>query len=161
MDRKKEQQFVETVKDNRQALWRVAFGILHTRADAEDAVSSAVENTWRRLERLRSMDALKVYLIRSTIHAAYDEVKRRKRIVSVETLPEEPSAQVHSRGIADYVSDMEEKYRILLVLKFDEGLHEKEIAQIMHMSRGTVSSRISRALETLRKEMKKEGTEHA
>ena len=64
MDSQKEQQFVEAVKDNRKALWRVAFGILRTEADAEDAVSAAVEKTWRLLERLRSMDALKVYFDR-------------------------------------------------------------------------------------------------
>ena len=41
---------------------------------------------------------------------------------------------------------------------FDEDLQEKEIAAILHIPRGTVSSRISRGLEMLRKEFGREAS---
>ncbi|MBQ9263946.1 MAG: sigma-70 family RNA polymerase sigma factor [Clostridia bacterium] len=161
MDEQRERFFIETVRARRQALWRVAYGLLHSAADAEDAVSCAVEATWKHLGRLRSLDALPAYLMRSTIHAAHDELRRRKNTVPVELLENVLSAPREAQGIADYVWGMEEKYRLLLMLKFDEGLQEKEIAQILRIPRGTVSSRISRGLEMLRRDMKKEVSGHA
>ena len=58
------------------------------------------------------------------------------------------------------MSDLEEKYRLPLLLKFDEEMQEKEIAAILHIPRGTVSSRICRGLELLRKEMNREDAGH-
>ena len=160
MSGKSERLFVETVREKRGAMWRVAFHILRSEADAEDAVSSAVEATWKRLDRLRDAGALPAYLMRSTVNAARDELRRRRHTAPLEPLEDRLEAPKAERGIADYVSGLAEKFRLPLLLKFDEELQEKEIARILRIPRGTVSSRISRGLEILRKEMQKEASGH-
>ena len=100
MSDQNEQLFIDAVKAKRQAMWRVAFHLLRSEADAEDAVSAAVESTWKHLPRM-------------------------------------------------------------LLMKFDEEMQEKEIAAALHLPRGTVSSRITRGLEMIRKEMRKEEAEDA
>lgn len=160
MSGKIERLFVETVREKRSAMWRVAFHILRSEADAEDAVSSAVEATWKRLDRLRDAGALPAYLMRSTVNAARDELRRRRHTAPLEPLEDRLEAPKAERGIADYVSGLVEKFRLPLLLKFDEELQEKEIARILRIPRGTVSSRISRGLEILRKEMQKEASGH-
>ena len=51
--------------------------------------------------------------------------------------------------------------RLPLLLKYDEEMQEKEIAAALHLPRGTVSSRIARGLEMIRKEMKEEEVQNA
>ena len=149
------QLFIDAVQGRRQAMFRIAYSLLRSEADAEDAVSNAVESTWRHLPRIRTKEALPAYLMRSVINAAHDELRRRKRTVPIEPLENVLEAPETEAGIADYVAGMDEKYRLPLLLKFDEEMQEKEIAAILRLPRGTVSSRISRGLEMIRKDMKK------
>ena len=58
MSDQNEQLFIDAVKAKRQAMWRVAFHLLRSEADAEDAVSAAVESTWKHLPRIRTKGAL-------------------------------------------------------------------------------------------------------
>ena len=156
-----EQLFIEAVKARRQAMWRVAYNLLHSDADAEDAVSSAVESVWKHLPRIRTKEALPAYLMRSVINAAYDELRNRRRTTPIEPLENVLEAPKAERGIADYLTALDEKYRLPMLLKFDEEMQEKEIAAALHLPRGTVSSRIARGLEMIRKEMEKEGMKNA
>lgn len=161
MSDQNEQLFIEAVKARRQAMWRVAYNLLHSDADAEDAVSSAVESTWKHLPRIHTKEALPAYLMRSVINAAHDELRRRKRTMPIEPLENVLEAPKAERGIADYLTALDEKYRLPLLLKYDEEMQEKEIAAALHLPRGTVSSRIARGLEMIRKEMEKEGMKDA
>ena len=59
--------------------------------------------------------------------------------------------------VTDYLSGMKEKDQLLLVLKFQENLREADIASVLHIPRGTVSSRINTLLGRIREQMSKEG----
>ncbi len=161
MSDKIEQLFIEAVRARRQAMWRVAYNILHSDADAEDAVSCAVESVWKHLPRIRTKEALPAYLMRSVINAAHDELRKRRHTTPIEPLENVLVAPKAERGIADYLTALDEKYRLPLLLKFDEEMQEKEIAAVLHLPRGTVSSRITRGLDMIRKEMKKEEVQDA
>ena len=52
---------------------------------------------------------------------------------------------------------MKEKDQLLLVLKYQENLREADIASILNIPRGTVSSRINTLLGRIREQMSKEG----
>ena len=64
MDR--ERHFLETVRENRDRMYRVAMGFLHAEADAEDAVSCAVVAAYTHLHRLRQPEALPGFFYCST-----------------------------------------------------------------------------------------------
>ncbi len=161
MDVQREHSFIEAVQDKRKAMWRVAYSILKSEAEAEDAVSAAVENTWRNLYRLRSLEALPVYLMKSTINAAKREWRRRKRMTFSENFDAYlPPVEAENGDITDYLNELDEKYRLPLLLKFGENLLETEIAQVLGLPRGTISSRISRGLDMLRRGIEKEDSRH-
>ena len=113
------------------------------------------------MPRIHTKEALPAYLMRSVINAAHDELRRRKRTTPIEPLENVLEAPKAERGIADYLTALDEKYRLPMLLKFDEEMQEKEIAAALHLPRGTVSSRIARGLEMIRKEMEKEGMKNA
>ena len=85
---------------------------------------------------------------------------------AAETEPLEPYqeslvADDPGNPISDYFSELREKDQLLLILKYQENLREAEIASVLHVPRGTVSSRLSRLLDRLREELKKEESGNA
>lgn len=65
--------------------------------------------------------------------------------------------------IQEQASKLKPDYRELLILKYDYGLKDEEIAEKLHQSLGTVKSKIHRAkqklIENIRKQMKGKGSE--
>ena len=159
MDREK--LFLETVRENRDRMFRVAAGLLHSGADAEDAVSAAVENAWNHLGRIRNPEALAAYLVRCTVNAAKNELRRRSRLVPLDSVPESGLADSRDDRLFEYICGLEEKYRLPLLLKMQERMTEAEIASVLRVPRGTVSTRINRALAILKEQMTKEDAYHA
>ena len=156
-----ERHFLDTVRKNRDRMYRVAMSYLHTGADAEDAVSAAVEAAWTHFWKLRNPDALGPYLIRCVINASKNELRRRKRLVPLDSVKESLITDRTGDLLFEYICGLEGKYRIPLILKMQERMTEKEIAEVLRVPRGTVSTRISRALNELRKQMAKEGIVYA
>lgn len=156
-----ERHFLDTVRKNRDRMYRVAMSYLHTGADAEDAVSAAVEAAWTHFWKLRNPDALGPYLIRCVINASKNELRRRKRLVPLDSVKESLITDRTGDLLFEYICGLEDKYRIPLILKMQERMTEKEIAEVLRVPRGTVSTRISRALNELRKQMAKEGIVYA
>ena len=156
-----ERHFLDTVRKNRDRMYRVAMSYLHTGADAEDAVSAAVEAAWTHFWKLRNPDALGPYLIRCVINASKNELRRRKRLVPLDSVQESLITDRTGDLLFEYICGLEDKYRIPLILKMQERMTEKEIAEVLRVPRGTVSTRISRALNELRKQMAKEGIVYA
>ena len=156
-----EKLFLETVRENRDRMFRIAMSLLHAGADAEDAVSAAVEATWKHFHSIRNPEALSAYMTRSVVNAARDELRRRKRTVPLETVEQTLTAEDRQDPLFEYICELEEKYRLPLILRMQERMTEKEIAAALRIPRGTVSTRINRALTILKEQMSKEETVHA
>lgn len=156
-----ERHFLDTVRKNRGRMYRVAMSYLHTGADAEDAVSAAVEAAWTHFWKLRNPDALGPYLIRCVINASKNELRRRKRLVPLDSVQESLITDKTGDLLFEYICGLEDKYRIPLILKMQERMTEKEIAEVLRVPRGTVSTRISRAVKELKKQMAREGIVYA
>lgn len=57
----------------------------------------------------------------------------------------EPDAMTESFSIAQAIASLPDRYRELLLLKYDTGYSEKEIAQLLGMSEANVKKTIQRA----------------
>ena len=156
MGTNREQAFVDIVQARSYQLYRIAMGFLHSSQDAEDAVSNAIEATWKNLWRIRNEAVIPSYLIRCTINAAKMELRHRRHTEPIESYQESLIAPENRANIDDYLSGLKEKDRLLLILKYQEELPEAEIAAILRIPRGTVSSRLSRLVKRLRADVLKE-----
>ena len=154
--------FVDAVQATRERMYRVARMMLRTDADAEDAVSTATMIAWKQLPRLRNLDALPAYLTRCTVNAARAMLRRRKRetLMDAAHLPERPAQSGKDTPVWMYLQRLPEKYRLPLALRYGEDLSLKDTAEILRIPCGTVSSRASRGLAMLRKELEKEDAEY-
>ena len=156
-----EKTFLAAVRENRDKMFRIAMSLLHAPADAEDAVSSAVESTWRHFHTIRNPEAVSAYLVRSTINAAKSELRRRKPSVPMESVEHMLVSDGEKDPLFEYICGLEDKLRLPLILRMQERMTEQEIAAALRIPRGTVSTRINRALKILREQMTKEDASYA
>lgn len=150
------ERFVQAVEERGHGMYRVALMMLRSHADAEDAVSDAVEAAWRRLPNVRGMDALPAYLMRCVINACHATLRRRKRETAVDDLAAYLPAAAPEVPVWMYLGGLRDKYRLPLLLRYAEGMADQDIARILRVPRGTVSSRLTRGLRMLRQQIERE-----
>ena len=160
MEQEKEQAFIKAVQDRREQMYRIAMRYLHSPQDAEDAVSAATEATWRNLKRIRNIDTIPAYLIRCTVNAAKYELRKKLKVKATKSLPEVLPADETGDPIMHYLSGMNDRDQLIMILKYQENLREKEIASILRIPRGTVSSRINTLIRKIRKDLFTEETDN-
>jgi RNA polymerase sigma-70 factor (ECF subfamily) len=125
---------------------------------ARDAVQDAYTRAWRDLPLLRDPDRFDAWLLRLTVNACLDVVRRRRRRpIEVELSPIEPSDPAdESQRIVDR-DELDRGFRHLapdqravLVLHYYVGMPVSAVAETLGIPLGTVQSRLGRALGHLR-----------
>lgn len=150
-------QFVSALKLHRNGMYRVAYTMLRSHSDAEDAVSQATLNAYRSIHKIRSWDTIKAYLMRITVNACHDIIRKRQREVVADTstlLDTQPIKE--DSPIWMYTQQLSIKLRTVLHLRYAENMPLEEIARVLRVPKGTVSSRLNRAQLALRKSFEKE-----
>ena len=133
-------------------LYRVSCTILPQLCDREDAVQSAIEKALRKRLLLRNDDALEAWLTRILINECRNIQRKRKRIVSLDALPETP-VPAHDPTLSLAMQRLPEKLRLPLALHYIEDMPYAQISQILHLPQTTIVGRIHRAKQQLRKEL--------
>lgn len=152
--------FIQTVKERKQSLYRLALMMLHNAPDAEDAVAQGMENCWKKINRIQQENMLAAYLTRCVMNVCRDMLRKRKRETITNNLEIFVQPQKAETPVWMYLSALDDKYRIPLMLRYSENQPNTEIAKILHLPTGTVSSRIARGLNILRNQMEKEEKRH-
>lgn len=133
--------------------YRLAFALLRSQLEAEDAVQEAALKAWTSFGRFRRGEQLKPWFY--AIVGNECRQRRRSRWWSVlRGLPEEPGLPISSdpdttdlrRAIARLPHDQ----RLALVLRYYLDMQFEEVAQTLGVSIKAAKSRTYRALEKLR-----------
>ncbi len=151
IDKKTFEQLVRAYTPN---MYRLAFGILNQRADAEDAVSEAILKAYENLHTLRRKERFQAWIMQITANEARRLYTRNKRVVPIENMEAYmPIFQDEHHELWDVVMEMETAYREVVMLYFYERFSIKEIAMILDIPEGTVKSRLSRGKKQLREKL--------
>ena len=155
IEKRKVEQLYE--KYNR-LMYVVAYNILKQREDAEDAVIAAWEKIIRHLDKISEIECKEtknfiVIVVERTSIDMYRE-KYRKHEILTDEYEETPYYATQDKNIQNFemselFRSMPKKYSEVLMLKYINGLSDKEIAEILNLREGTVSSRLTRAKKML------------
>lgn len=137
-------------------LYRVSTTILPQLCDREDAVQGAIEKAIRKRHTLRKDNALKAWLTRILINECYSLLRRRKRELLFDDVPEREVAQDANPDLYQLFTSLEETYRLPMVLHYVEGYTVDEICRMLRMPKSTLKSRLYRGKQLLRKALEKE-----
>jgi len=148
--------FSAAVADHHRELARFAFRLCGDRTTAEDIVAEAYARVWVHWRKGR-IDVLLPYLMRTVANEAYAGHRRRRLAQRKDPVVEPPTVE---GPFEDRVDDHDQLWsaigrlapqqRVVLVLRIVEDLSEEQTAATLGIPPGTVKSRLSRALATLR-----------
>jgi RNA polymerase sigma-70 factor (sigma-E family) len=145
---------------------RLAYLLTSDASTAEDIAQEAFLAAAPRLMGLNSPEAFAAYLRRTVVRRVLmrargtgREITRWERIASqrIDTTTD-PTAETAARlDLLTALRQLPTKQRTALVLRYWEDLPEQDIAALLRCRRGTVKSTLSRALDTLRKDLADDG----
>ncbi len=152
----------------------VANRLLRDQSAAEDCVQEAFLNTFRKISTFEARSSLKSWLYRIVVNTALMKLRSRRRANEQsidELLPEfdendcriettwtqiETPDVILQRGetrdlILSKISELQDNYRVVLILRDIEELSTREVAEILECNEGTVKVRLHRARAALKK----------
>ena len=143
-----------------EALYRVAFYILESEAEAEDAVQELYLKLWKNRSALDGIRSPKAYAMTLLRNICMDRIRQEKRISGAE-VPEsigggfDPEAAMDGKErlekVLAAVKSLPDKQREILLLRAVEGLSYDEIAERTGINYLSLRVLLSRARQTLKK----------
>lgn len=156
--------------DHSAMVYRAAYRVTGSAEDAEDVVQGLFLGLLTREFPPGLRENPKAYLHRSAINSALNLLQsRRRRAASLEAAVADPavglcvdaSAPVRQRELQEQLASALSQLRPnaveLLMLRYEHGCKEKEIARLLGMSRPAVAIALFRARGRLRKLMRASG----
>jgi RNA polymerase sigma-70 factor (ECF subfamily) len=162
--------YEQIVERYQEPLFRAAYLVTRSRMDAQEAAQDAFVKAHAALGRFRRGAPLKPWLFRIVLNEARNRARstgRREALTlraAAQRPPEgaDPSPEAallateRRRELLAAVEQLREEDRLVIACRFFLGLSERETAQVLGLRRGTLKSRLSRALCRLRAELGEE-----
>ena len=155
-----EQEFELRLADSSALAYRVALGVLHSPADAEEVAQEACVRAYRHFEELREREHFRGWLVRCTWRLAIDRQRssarreRREQIAFESTQPppsveDSAASREFQRRLNAALDALPEDLRRVAILAAIEGYDMRETASLLAIPEGTVRSRLHRARKLL------------
>ena len=152
--------FAELVRGYQSMVFSIAYHYLQDRSLAEDLAQEVFLELYQAFDRIQSPAHLTFWLRRVTANRCIDQGRKklRRRELALEDAPEPAAAEAAVdplllERLQQSLAVLPEKQRMVVVLRFQEGLGPAEIAEVLEMPVNTVKSTLHRSLEELRKSL--------
>ena len=134
--------FLELMEKNSLAMYKVARGILDNDEDAADAIQDTILTCFEKIHTLKNPEYFKTWMIRILINKCKDILRSGRRMICVEELPEQAAKDtVEAEANLEWKEalwGLDEKYRLIVVLFYAEGLRTAEIGKLLQLPDSTV-----------------------
>lgn len=168
-----EQSVVDLLDKYQGRIYNLAISILRNEGDAEEITQDVFMTVYQKIDSFKGDSAFFSWIYRICVNACLMRLRNRKRTdaVSIEDFmpvftedgrhaselgdwSREVERRVLNRELGDvlrkFISELSEKYRVVLVLSDVEGLSNEETANILGLTIPAVKSRLHRARLYLR-----------
>jgi RNA polymerase sigma-70 factor (ECF subfamily) len=151
LDEDLEREFEDRLRESATLAFRVAYGVLRHRQDAEDVAQEAFAKAYRSFSQLRDRDRFRAWLMRMTWRLAIDrwrsDRRRTAREQGVESAAEATTEEIavsreRAERLWQAIDVLPDKLRIVVVLGAIEGHDIRALARLLDLPEGTVKSRL-------------------
>jgi RNA polymerase sigma-70 factor (ECF subfamily) len=164
----KDTEFESLVREHEAMLYGIAFNFFLSTSIAEEVVQEVFLQCFENLQDIESPAHLKAWLRRAAAHRCIDVVRseRGQKEVPMDELPDVPDAVPESdplltERLQRLVASLPEKQRMIVILRYAEGMDSDEIGKTLDMPASTVRTHLQRALAMLREKAPRAlGEEH-
>jgi RNA polymerase sigma-70 factor (ECF subfamily) len=157
--------FEELIRRHQNRVFAVASGIIHRREDVEDISQQVFVKAYFSLKRFDQRAAFSTWLYKITVNECWDLLRKRKvrPLVYEADLSEEQAKQMLASDVSAatrpdisetlaarqqvelLLEGLDERDRVMLILKEVEGFAIEEIAEVLDLNSNTVKVRLFRA----------------
>ncbi|MDO9574730.1 MAG: sigma-70 family RNA polymerase sigma factor [Candidatus Contubernalis sp.] len=138
-------------------IYRTAYLYMNNREDALDVVQETACRSYASIKKLREPGYFKAWVVRIAINCALDEIRKRKKVISLETLPlketleagEDPDLSL-SLSLLELLKTLPERNKTIVLLKFYHDFTLQMISEAMDLPLGTVKTILYQSLKKLR-----------
>ncbi|HPU54868.1 MAG TPA: sigma-70 family RNA polymerase sigma factor [Verrucomicrobiota bacterium] len=169
--------FEELVRRHERAVFSLARRMLQNEQDAEDVTQQTFLSALEHLRNFREEASFYTWLRRIATHAALKIIRKRRGLDTISldaaTAPDENDHIPHPEYIADWratpeslarrnetrrlieeaLGELDDKHRVVFVLRDVEGLSVRETADVLGLSEANVKVRLLRARLQLRERL--------
>ncbi len=152
----------ELVAAHHATIYRAAYRLCGSTADAEDLTQQAFLAAQRNLAQLRSAEAAGVWLLAIVRNCFLKECRKRKPLaaenheIDLDTFAAAepvPDATFDPEQLQAALASVPPEARVILHMFYFEELSYREIAEQLQVPAGTVMSRLARAKQQLRRRL--------
>ncbi|MGB9067578.1 MAG: sigma-70 family RNA polymerase sigma factor [Candidatus Acidiferrales bacterium] len=140
------------MRRHNQRLYRIARTVLREDVEAEDVMQDAYISAYENLGQFEGRASFSMWLSRIALYAALARLRKRKRIVELDTIPDSERETMHNlqsqlptpeceasnselrRLLEQEVHALPENYRAVFVLRNVEDIDVAEVADILDIS---------------------------
>lgn len=160
-----ESAFRALVDRHSEGLYRMAYSVMGSAADAEDVLQETFLGAFNRLSAFEGRSSVKTWLVRILLNHA-SKIRRSQRVRKADPLPEQigpasgdekfagssPAAAVQTKvDVNEMLQTLSPEHREVIVLRELRQMSYDEIAEALRIPRGTVESRLHRARQELKR----------
>lgn len=163
VDQQLDAEFEARLAESSTLAFRVAYGVLRHRQDAEDVAQEAFVKAYRSFRQLRDRDRFRAWLVRMTWRLALDRQRADRRRATREVAhaseplvadaAEDVAARERATHLWAAIDALPEKLRVVVVLSNIEGNDVAEVARLLKVPPGTVKSRLFLARQRLKEHL--------
>jgi RNA polymerase sigma factor (sigma-70 family) len=150
-------------RSSRDDVYSYVLTLLRDAAAAEDVTALTFERAYRRRRTFdRHRGDERPWIFGIARNAALDELRRRRRFAALLIDPDSPEAEpanpedeadvlLRRTAVRTALAEMSARDRELLALKFQAGLSNAELAEVLGVSESNAGTMLHRAVQKLRK----------
>lgn len=153
--------FQELIEEEKVKLYKMAYIYMKNEDDALEVFQETVYKAFISIKSLKDERYFSTWLTRILINNAIDLLNKRKRVIPMDR--EVLESKVHSYmpseqnyDLLDAITELDEKYKSVLVLRYFKDYSVKQIAEILDCPEGTVKTNIHRGIRELREKMRED-----
>ena len=159
--------FAALVSEHQRYVYNLAFRVLKNEEEALDLAQETFVRAWTALPNFRGQSQFRTWLYRIVTNLCYNRLPNLRRSLNElgnDVIAEIPDTEIHfdnpahnveARELRSYlhqaIDRLDENYRLLISLRYQNELSYEEIATMLNLPLGTVKTGLFRAKEQLRR----------
>lgn len=159
--------FAALVNEHQRYVYNLALRVLRDENEALDLAQETFVRAWSALPNFRGQSKFRTWLYRIVTNLCYNRLPGLRRSLNalgddvVEEIPDpdsksgNPARKLEMQELREHlrqaVDDLDERYRLLITLRYQDELSYDEIASTLNLPLGTVKTGLFRAKERLRR----------
>ena len=163
--------FATLVTEHQRYVYNLALRVLKNEEEALDLAQETFVRAWTALPNFRRQSQFRTWLYRIVTNLCYNRLPNLRRSLNelgddtISEIPEtdialaNPAHGLETRELRTYlhkaIDELDENYRLLISLRYQNELSYEEIANMLNLPLGTVKTGLFRAKEQLRRALER------